>query len=361
MRRIRVLVDSHADEGLTNAQMSNAREIVRRLNSERFEISIFHRGAADPRLVQRPNTRLVQLPQRRQTVTVLREFLWGKHDILFYLKVSPAARLYLSLRGILRDRRPIVGTIESQCDFRNEPTIKPEDVRYWEHTILRCDYLFSNSHSVKKSLQAEYGASSEVVPTGVDARVFTPDWKRPPNARPRVLFVGSLRPFKGPQLLLQAAPRFPDADFVVVGDGMLASELAKCVERERLANVRLTGSLEANRLREEYQRADVFLFPSRWEGSPKVILEAAACGLPVIARKDYEPETVIDGQTGYVVASDDEVFVRLGELLRRPELRRSLGQAGRKHAERFDWDQIVRRWEEIFLSLMSQRADHRVP
>ena len=75
MRRIRVLVDSHADEGLTNAQMSNAREIVRRLNSERFEISIFHRGAADPRLAQRPNTRLVQLPQRRQTVTVLREFL----------------------------------------------------------------------------------------------------------------------------------------------------------------------------------------------------------------------------------------------------------------------------------------------
>jgi glycosyltransferase involved in cell wall biosynthesis len=117
----------------------------------------------------------------------------------------------------------------------------------------------------------------------------------------------------------------------------------------------LTGLLGADDLRKEYQQADVFLFPSAWEGSPKVILEAAACGLPVIARKNYEPETVVSGKTGYLVTSDDELFVRLEELLCRQDLRQTLGRAGRKHIEQFDWDIVTRRWEEIFLRLTSSR------
>ena len=116
--------------------------------------------------------------------------------------------------------------------------------------------------------------------------------------RVRVLFVGSLRPFKGPQLLLRAATRFPNAEFVIVGDGLMATELQDRVQREKLLNVRFTRGLDVSAVREQYRSADVFLFPSHWEGSPKVILEAAACGLPVIGRQDYEPETVLDGKTG---------------------------------------------------------------
>jgi glycosyltransferase involved in cell wall biosynthesis len=113
-------------------------------------------------------------------------------------------------------------------------------------------------------------------------------------------------------------------------------------------------------LRNEYQKADIFLFPSAWEGSPKVILEAAASGLPVIARNNYEPETVMDGLSGYLVSADDELFARLGQLLEQPDLRRRFGQAGRRHSERFDWDIVVRRWEEIFLRLSSLQVRDRV-
>ncbi len=91
-----------------------------------------------------------------------------------------------------------------------------------------------------------------------------------------------------------------------------------------------------------------------------MILEAAASGLPVIARNNYEPETVIDGQTGYLVSSDDELFARLELLLKNPNLRRSLGLAGRKLSEQFDWDIITCRWEEIFLRLSSQEVRDRV-
>jgi glycosyltransferase involved in cell wall biosynthesis len=351
MRPLRLLVDSMADEDGFNAQMTSARDIMSRLDPTRFHVTTFCVGKPDARLVQRPSTRLIQLRQHGQTRRILAEFVTGKHDILFYVKSSPAARLYLSLRPKWLDKRVVIGTVESQSDLRNESTIKPEQIRLWERTVLRSDYLFSNSFAVRKSLEKEYGLPSEVVPTGVDTRFFTPAWGRPANPKVRVLFVGSLRPFKGPQLLLRAAPGFPNAEFVIVGDGLMAAELEERARREKLVNVRFARGLDVSALREQYRAADIFLFPSHWEGSPKVILEAAACGLPVIARADYQPETVLDGQTGYLGRGDDELLAHLERLIASPDLRRSMGRASRAHIEKFDWDPITRRWEEIFLSL----------
>jgi glycosyltransferase involved in cell wall biosynthesis len=356
MRPIRILVDSFADEDAFNAQMTNARDIMIRLDPARFHLSTFVLGKPDPKVRDRPATRLIQLPQRLQTLRVLAEFMLGRHDILFYIKSSPAAKLYLALRPRWFDRRTVVGMVESQSDLGNEPTIKPEQIRLWEQTILRSDFLFSNSESVRASLEREYGLSSEVVPTGVDTKFFTPAGDRPANPAVRVLFVGSLRPFKGPQLLLRAASRFPDAKFSIVGDGVLAAELEAHASEGRLANVNFVRGLNPSALREQYRQADIFLFPSRWEGSPKVILEAAACGLPVIARKDYQPETVVDAKTGYLGSSDDELLDLLAKLIASSELRHEMGRASREHAERFDWDPITRRWEQIFLKLMSRRG-----
>jgi glycosyltransferase involved in cell wall biosynthesis len=356
MNPIRLLVDSFADQGLPNAQMANAREIICRLDSSRFHVSVFCVGNPDPRIAQRPNTRLIRLPKRGQTVRIAREFLLGKHDILFYLKASPASRYYLSLREKWKDQRVVIGTVESQADLRNEPTIPPGAARLWEQTILRCDHLFSNSRAVQKSLQREYHLPSSMVPTGVDTKFFTPCRQGTQADRPRVLFVGSLRPFKGPQVVLEAAKRFPYATFALAGEGIMAAELKAFTHRENLQNVEFLGQLSAEQLRAEYQRADIFLFPSRWEGSPKVILEAAACGLPVVARKDYEPETVIDGQTGYLTSSDSQIFQRLDELLRSPSLRCALGAAGRKLSEHFEWDGIARQWQQIFIDLARARG-----
>jgi glycosyltransferase involved in cell wall biosynthesis len=348
MNPVNILVDSFADESLTNAQMINAREIVSRLNPDHFSVTMFVHGSPASEVSRRPNTRLIQLPDRLQTIPLLAHFLFGRHDILFYLKASPASRWYLKLRSLRRSRCVIAGTIESQTDWRDE-TITPQAIRLLEQTILRSDYLFSNSAFVKRSLGKNYSLPSEVVPTGVDTEFFTPNWDRPANSRPRVLFVGAMRAFKGPQVVLDAAQRYPQADFVLVGDGVMAPELRD--RAKGLANVVMRGTLGRTAIREEYRNADIFLFPSRWEGSPRVLMEAAASGLPVIARKDYEPESVIDGKTGFLAATDDELTTRLAQLLASPDLCRSLGQAARSHISRFSWDVITRQWEAIFMRL----------
>src|SRR5947209_16784834 len=217
--------------------MGNAREIVSRLHPAHFHVSMFVLREPDPRIVARENTQLIQLPQRRQTVRILREFVCGAHQILFYMKVSPASRWYLNLKEKWNDRRVTIGTLESQSDLRNEPSIASEAIRLWEQTILRCDRLFSNSQSVQKSLHREYGLRSEIIPTGVDTKFFVPDTARPRNPRPRVLFVGSLRTYKQPYVLLGAAARFPQADFRIAGDGPLSVELRNRATTESLKNV----------------------------------------------------------------------------------------------------------------------------
>ena len=348
MQPVNILVDSFADEGLTNAQMINAREIVSRLDSDRFSVAMFVHGTPGAAISSRPNTRLIRLPGRLQTIPILAHFLFGRQDILFYLKASPASRWFLKLRSLRRSHCVIAGTIESQTDWRDE-TITPQNVCLVEETCLRCDYLFSNSAFVKRSLEINYGLPSEVVPTGVDTEFFTPNWDRPANRRPRVLYVGSLRAFKGPQVVLDAAQRYPYADFVVVGDGVMAGELRE--RAKELTNVVMRGSLGRTAVREEYRAADIFLFPSRWEGSPRVLMEAAASGLPVVARKDYEPESVIDGKTGLLAGTDDEIVSRLGQLLANPDLSRRFGRCGRSHVARFSWDVITRQWEIIFTRL----------
>ncbi|MGA8869457.1 MAG: glycosyltransferase family 4 protein [Candidatus Sulfotelmatobacter sp.] len=358
MEPIRILVDSFADEDLTNAQMINAREIVSRLDPSRFLVAMFVRNLPAAEIKSRPNTRLIQLPPRLQTIPLFARYVLGRHNILFYLKASPASRWYMKLRSLRRGRCVTVGTIEAQTNWQ-DGSVTPPARRLFEETILRCDHLYSNSKMVRRSLETNYHLPSEVIPTGVDTRFFTPNWDRPPNPRPRVLFVGSLRPFKGPQVVLDAAERHPEADFVLAGDGFMARELH--TRSKAIPNVTMRGALGRAAIREEYRRSDIFLFPSRWEGSPRVLLEAGASGVPVVARKDYEPESVIDGETGYLVANEDEMMARLTRLITDAGLRRAFGQSARSHVARFSWDVIARQWETTFIGLAAALGERRPP
>ena len=191
-----------------------------------------------------------------------------------------------------------------------------------------------------------YGLESDVVPTGVDTSYFFPLNSRAPNSRPVVLFVGSLRPFKGPHVVLDAATQFPEADFRIVGEGVIGEELRTRARREGIRNISFLGALSTSQTKQQYQSADIFLFPSRWEGSPKVLLEAAACGRPLIV-SDVPGcrHFVRHGREGLVVPPGDvaAMAAALSRLAGDVDLRRDLGLAARERVLAGFTMEIVRR------------------
>ncbi|KQM12071.1 hypothetical protein AOA80_04450 [Methanomassiliicoccales archaeon RumEn M1] len=159
-----------------------------------------------------------------------------------------------------------------------------------------------------------------------------------------VIFVGSFQNRKNPQLVVEAAKKFPDVDFILVGDGPLKgliNERAKDVP-----NVAVLPRMEEGDLIALYQRADTLLFPSVHEGFPKVLVEAAACGVPSIIFNNYRSEAVIDGRTGFIARDFTDMLDKLGKVLFVEGLGTRMGLAAREHAINFDWDTIVRKWED---------------
>jgi phosphatidylinositol alpha-1,6-mannosyltransferase len=167
--------------------------------------------------------------------------------------------------------------------------------------------------------------------------------------------------YKGFDVTLRALPlvraRVPNARWVVVGDGVLRSELQTMSRSLGVADcITFAGTLD-NQARDSWlDRADVFTMPSRFqtggsggEGFGIVYLEAGAHGLPCVAGNvGGSVDAVIDGETGLLVDPTDHVALAdaITELLLDPELRSRLGQAGRARAERMSWARMA---EEVDL------------
>ena len=192
-----------------------------------------------------------------------------------------------------------------------------------------------------------HGLNAEFVDLLTDA-TNTPER----NKKLRALGVGRLVPKKGFDVLVEACGILKQRGFnfetVIVGEhGEHESELRNQIQVRGLNDeVRFTGPLEQSRLYSEYQNADVFCLPCRVlengdrDGLPNVLMEAMACGLPVITTPvSGIPEIIIDGHNGTLVPPNDaEALANAIQRISSDRLlARNLGRAGRLTVlERFD-------------------------
>lgn len=163
-----------------------------------------------------------------------------------------------------------------------------------------------------------------------------------PEHQKIVLFVGRLVPEKGVFVLTEAAEKIceqrNDVCFLFAGGGTSMDRLKKIVRANHLEdNFRFLGWRgDIDRL---MQIADVFVLPTYYfEGLPVSILEAMACGKPVVATKHRGCEdAVVDGQTGFLipVKQVDPLVDKLLLLLDDEQLERQMGQAGRQRVEQY--------------------------
>ena len=157
--------------------------------------------------------------------------------------------------------------------------------------------------------------------------------------------------------------RLPTAQLHIVGDGPLRGDLEGLAGRLGLGkNIFFHGSVGGDVVREEMQRADVFVQHSivastgDSEGSPVVIAEAAASCLPVIAtRSPGIIDQVIDGETGFLVPQKDSdaMAQRMLALSGDADLRETMGRAGRERmVHLYDTPRQIAKLEEVLLSVV---------
>ena len=181
--------------------------------------------------------------------------------------------------------------------------------------------------------------------------------------RPLVGVVARLQPEKGVASFLNAAARvaqqFPEAHFVIAGDGLLRQELATLAEDLDLGSrVHFLGfRADASAL---MRSLNVLVIPSLTEGSPLVTLEAMAAGLPVVASAvGGIPDQVRHDKEGLLVPPGDTEALgdALLALLRDPDRARRLGEAGRRRvASRFSHATMVRQIEDVYSEVLGRPA-----
>lgn len=145
----------------------------------------------------------------------------------------------------------------------------------------------------------------------------------------------------------------------LIGDGPLTETVKKRVSALRFEE-RVVFSGLCNDVAQRLAGADLFVLVSGWEGLPLSILEAMRAQLPVVASDvGGVAESVIDGQTGFLVNKGDKAVLaeRLGRLLREGALRRSMGREGRMMYEReFSFDVMYRRTLDVYRRALAFKA-----
>jgi len=232
-----------------------------------------------------------------------------------------------------------------------------------QRALSQFDHVIAVSHDLQEKILADYGVEPSrisVIANGIDTERF----RRTDQTAARkachleegvccLLTVSRLSPEKGLDRLLRAFQRLGRADtrLVVIGDGPLGGELrALCAELGIEQQVDFPGALGHHEICAWYNAADLFCLPSLWEGCPNVIIEALACGTPVVAsRVGGIPELVGGAEHGILVPPGEVEALAgaLGTALAREWDRGLISQWGSARSWSEVADQVIKVFERV--------------
>lgn len=255
-----------------------------------------------------------------------------------------------------------------------EPGARVEAEAY----VVACsDVLVANAEEERRQLIELYGADPdriEIVAPGVDRALFSPGSSK--GAReaiayeggPLVLFVGRIQPLKGVHIAVEALAKLTDqtATLMIVGGASGREGEAEVVRVMELIEelglgerVLFVEPQPHYALSTYYRAADVLVMPSRSESFGLVALEAAACGIPVVAAAVGGLRTLVkDGITGYLIDERDPSHYAdaIDRILLDDRLASGLGAAAAVQASRYPWSGLAARLRRIYVALVEEPA-----
>ncbi|MDI6857384.1 MAG: glycosyltransferase family 4 protein [Dehalococcoidia bacterium] len=298
-----------------------------------------------------------------------------RFDIVHDVQVLGYGTLLIKLSGM-----PVVANIHHPLAVdRHNAVMQARTVREklrWivfypfimQHLVMRrVDKIITGSHNSALSIQKTFSAPAshiEVIHDGVDIDTFRPleGVEKEPNS---ILFVGNSEDRnKGARYLLEALHLLsdrPDIRLTFVDNPKGALKMVPTLVRRWGLGTRVTftGRVPTDELVRLYNRAEILVSPSVYEGFGLPAAEAMACGTPVIATTAGAfPEVVAHDETGWLVPPGDAQA--LADAIRRmmsdPELRARFGEAGRRRIqERFTWRETARKTAALYEEILARR------
>jgi glycosyltransferase involved in cell wall biosynthesis len=239
------------------------------------------------------------------------------------------------------------------------------------YCLRRADAVVTLSDELRR-LVARLGVPAQRLRTilnGVDGESFA--WVNPAACRARLgiapgkkvlVTVGALVMRKGHHKLVQAVRslgRVHEIELHIIGgpgpEEDASDLLQRSIEGDGLANVHLVGSVEHRELRSWYGAADLFCLATEGEGCPNVVLEALACGAPVVATDvGAIREVIVEGENGFIVGSNDpqSLAAVISRALDWPWDRRRIADA----MQRRGWDRCASEVVDLYRSVLGTNA-----
>lgn len=250
----------------------------------------------------------------------------------------PKAHVLAGLAGCLI-HKPVVATVHGMHVTSHELGIARA---VGSHLITNCQEAYTQALAMGIP-----GERVNLVRNGVDIDAFTPDHSgkklrnsiKVPAGTPLVGFVGRLEPEKGPDLFVRAAEyihkRQPDVHFVIVGDGAMRKKLKKMCGNMDLDRKVHFVDWTTNTV-DIYPGLDVLAHTSRSDGTSLVLLEAMACGCPIVGLSVGGVREIIEHEsTGLLLGAGEweELAIQILKLLKNPDRLRVMGKAARVRVE----------------------------
>jgi len=260
----------------------------------------------------------------------------------------------------LAGRFAAIGTGVPVINWEHNERLKPLRWKILRLTAPLSRCIIADSHSLARKLIQKIGFSSQTVVTvpigGLDLEAFSPGPARDVGGL-AVGAVGSLQRQKGFDMLVEMAAAIirerPNTRFHVAGEGPERTTLEAMIAERGLKSAFILEGL-VHDVPGFLRKLDVYVQPSRHEGLCITVVEAMACGLPVVAFDvGGIGESVNNEENGFLVEPDDlQAFeAAVSRLLTDEKLRRGMGSASRRiAAEKYDVETMARRFEDVLLS-----------
>jgi glycosyltransferase involved in cell wall biosynthesis len=302
-----------------------------------------------------PLTRLLLPPFMAAHAAAVARHAAGCDLVHAHWTLSAAA----AIAGRARHKAPVLLTSQGSDLFRAPKGRIGATVT---RTILsRCDHVTVLSQALREQALSLGLAADRltIIPNGVDTTAFRPV---PVEREPIILYVGSLIERKGLDSLLPAFAavhgRVPTARLLIIGEGPEADALGAMAEDLGIADqVTWLPFLRQADVRAWMQRARVLVLPSTEEGQGVVLLEAMACGTPVVGSRVGGIQDVITSDVGALVApaSAVELAEALVDLLDDAERWGSASQAARQRAvTSYDWDGLAKQFVALYQKIVAR-------